>query len=96
MTADVEKVQEPVQEPEYAARDGGYSFVSHPQEVGTAYFDEVTAVIQGGTSSDRADRFDRRAFPLSDQAIPQARAADTTENRVSQSYFTRRCGLLTP
>ncbi len=51
MTADVEKVQEPVQEPEFAARDRGYSFVSHPQEVGTAYFDEVTTVIQGGTSS---------------------------------------------
>ncbi len=32
---------------------------------------------------DRADRFDRRTSPLGDQAIPQARAADTTENRVS-------------
>ena len=47
MTADVEKVQEP----EFAAHDGGYSFVSHPQEVDTACLDEVTTVIEGGTSS---------------------------------------------
>ncbi len=47
MTAYVEKVQEP----EFAARDRGYTFVSHQQEVGTGYFDEVTTVIQGGSSS---------------------------------------------
>jgi isocitrate lyase len=47
MTAYVEKVQEP----EFAARDRGYSFVSHQQEVGTGYFDEITTVIQGGRSS---------------------------------------------
>jgi isocitrate lyase len=47
MTAYVEKVQEP----EFAARDRGYTFVSHQQEVGTGYFDEVTTVIQGGKSS---------------------------------------------
>ncbi len=47
MSAYVEKVQEP----EFAARDRGYTFVSHQQEVGTGYFDEVTTVIQGGTSS---------------------------------------------
>ena len=47
MSAYVEKVQEP----EFAARDRGYSFVSHQQEVGTGYFDEVTTVIQGGKSS---------------------------------------------
>ncbi len=47
MTAYVEKVQEP----EFAARERGYSFVSHQQEVGTGYFDDVTTVIQGGTSS---------------------------------------------
>ena len=47
MTAYVEKVQEP----EFAARDRGYTFVSHQQEVGTGYFDEVTTVIQGGVSS---------------------------------------------
>lgn len=47
MTAYVEKMQEP----EFAARDRGYTFVSHQQEVGTGYFDEVTTVIQGGSSS---------------------------------------------
>jgi isocitrate lyase len=47
MTAYVEKVQEP----EFAARERGDSFVSHQQEVGTGYFDEVTTVIQGGKSS---------------------------------------------
>ena len=47
MTAYVEKVQEP----EFAARDRGSTFVSHQQEVGTGYFDEVTTAIQGGKSS---------------------------------------------
>ncbi len=47
MTAYVEKVQEP----EFAARERGYTFVSHQQEVGTGYFDDVTTVIQGGVSS---------------------------------------------
>ncbi|MCL2524161.1 MAG: isocitrate lyase [Betaproteobacteria bacterium] len=47
MSAYVEKVQEP----EFAARDQGYTFVSHQQEVGTGYFDDVTTVIQGGKSS---------------------------------------------
>ncbi len=47
MSAYVEKVQEP----EFAARDRGYTFVSHQQEVGTGYFDDVTTTIQGGVSS---------------------------------------------
>jgi isocitrate lyase len=47
MSAYVEKVQEP----EFAARERGYTFVSHQQEVGTGYFDDVTTVIQGGASS---------------------------------------------
>jgi isocitrate lyase len=47
MSAYVEKVQEP----EFAARDRGYTFVSHQQEVGTGYFDDITTVIQGGKSS---------------------------------------------
>ena len=47
MTAYVEKVQEP----EFAARNRGYTFVSHQQEVGTGYFDDVTTVTQGGKSS---------------------------------------------
>ena len=47
MTAYIDKVQEP----EFAARQRGYSFVSHQQEVGTGYFDEVNNIIQGGVSS---------------------------------------------
>jgi isocitrate lyase len=42
---------EKVQEPEFDARDKGYTFVSHQQEVGAGYFDDVTTVIQGGASS---------------------------------------------
>jgi isocitrate lyase len=58
---------EMVQEPEFAARDKGYTFVSHQQEVGVGYFDDVTTVIQGGSSSREGfDRFyRRRAVPLS-------------------------------
>ncbi len=50
MSAYVEKVQEQ----EFAARERGYTFVSHQQEVGTGYFDDVTTVIQGGSSSVKA------------------------------------------
>ena len=46
MTAYVE-----LQEQEFAATKRGYSFVSHQQEVGTGYFDEVANVIQAGESS---------------------------------------------
>jgi len=42
---------EKVQEPEFAAASKGYTFVAHQQEVGAGYFDDVTTVIQGGTSS---------------------------------------------
>ena len=42
---------EQVQEREFAARDKGYTFVSHQQEVGAGYFDDITTVIQGGASS---------------------------------------------
>ena len=40
-----------VQKPEFEARDKGYTFVSHQQEVGAGYFDDVTTTIQGGLSS---------------------------------------------
>ncbi|MGH8481142.1 MAG: isocitrate lyase [Nevskiaceae bacterium] len=43
-----------VQQPEFEARERGYTFVSHQQEVGAGYFDDVTTVIQGGTSSVKA------------------------------------------
>ncbi|CBJ83126.1 isocitrate lyase [Xenorhabdus bovienii str. Jollieti] len=42
---------EKVQGPEFAALERGYTFSSHQQEVGTGYFDKVTTIIQGGTSS---------------------------------------------
>ncbi|WP_075182825.1 isocitrate lyase [Pantoea sp. 1.19] len=42
---------EKVQQPEFAARDRGYTFSAHQQEVGTGYFDSVTTIIQGGASS---------------------------------------------
>jgi len=42
---------EKVQQPEFAAREKGYTFSSHQQEVGTGYFDRITNVIQGGESS---------------------------------------------
>ncbi len=40
-----------LQEKEFAATERGYTFVSHQQEVGTGYFDQVSTVIQGGQSS---------------------------------------------
>ena len=40
-----------LQEQEFADAAKGYTFVSHQQEVGTGYFDDVTTVIQGGKSS---------------------------------------------
>ncbi len=42
---------EKVQEVEFAAAEKGYTFVSHQQEVGTGYFEQVTTCIQGGKSS---------------------------------------------
>ena len=42
---------EKVQEREFEARERGYTFVSHQQEVGVGYFDDVTTVIPGGHSS---------------------------------------------
>lgn len=45
---------EMVQEPEFKARELGYTFVSHQQEVGAGYFDDVTTVIQGGNSNVKA------------------------------------------
>ncbi|KGM27315.1 isocitrate lyase [Photorhabdus luminescens] len=42
---------EKVQEREFGSINRGYTFSSHQQEVGTGYFDKVTTIIQGGTSS---------------------------------------------
>ncbi len=40
-----------LQEQEFADASKGYTFVAHQQEVGTGYFDDMTTVIQGGSSS---------------------------------------------
>ncbi len=40
-----------LQEAEFAAEEFGYTATRHQREVGTAYFDAVTQVIQGGRSS---------------------------------------------
>ena len=40
-----------LQEAEFAAEPLGYTATKHQREVGTGYFDEVTQVIMGGTSS---------------------------------------------
>ena len=48
---DMKHYVEKVQAPEFEAREKGYTFVSHQQEVGAGYFDDVTTVIQGGESS---------------------------------------------
>ncbi|SDY50328.1 isocitrate lyase [Thermoactinomyces sp. DSM 45892] len=43
-----------LQEEEFAAEPLGYSATRHQREVGTGYFDEVSMVISGGTSSTTA------------------------------------------
>ena len=40
-----------LQEQEFAAEDVGYTATRHQREVGTGYFDEVSTVITGGTTS---------------------------------------------
>ncbi|MCC5803357.1 isocitrate lyase [Rossellomorea vietnamensis] len=43
-----------LQEAEFASEKHGYSATRHQREVGTGYFDEVSMVISGGTSSTTA------------------------------------------
>ncbi|MBP1465965.1 isocitrate lyase [Candidatus Chloroploca sp. M-50] len=43
-----------LQQAEFAAEDQGYTATRHQREVGTGYFDEVSMVISGGTSSTTA------------------------------------------
>ncbi|PDW04013.1 isocitrate lyase [Candidatus Viridilinea mediisalina] len=43
-----------LQQAEFAAEDQGYTATKHQREVGTGYFDEVSMVISGGTSSTTA------------------------------------------
>ena len=48
LTADV------LQQEEFAAEAHGYTAVKHQHEVGTGYFDEISQVVSGGTSSTTA------------------------------------------
>jgi isocitrate lyase len=43
-----------LQQAEFAAEQDGFTAVKHQREVGTGYFDEVSMVISGGTSSTTA------------------------------------------
>jgi isocitrate lyase len=43
-----------LQQAEFAAEVDGYTATKHQREVGTGYFDEVSMVISGGTSSTTA------------------------------------------
>lgn len=43
-----------LQQAEFASEDKGYTATRHQREVGTGYFDEVSQVISGGTSSTTA------------------------------------------
>jgi len=40
-----------LQQEEFAAEADGYTATKHQREVGTGYFDEITQLVQGGTSS---------------------------------------------
>lgn len=43
-----------LQQAEFGIQEKGYTAVKHQREVGTGYFDEVSMVISGGTSSTTA------------------------------------------
>ncbi|WP_018921445.1 isocitrate lyase [Salsuginibacillus kocurii] len=43
-----------LQQAEFASEENGYSATRHQREVGTGYFDEVSQVVSGGTSSTTA------------------------------------------
>jgi len=45
---------EMLQKPEFAAREKGCNIVSHQQVVVAGYFDDVSTVIQGGSTSVKA------------------------------------------
>ncbi|MFC0013698.1 MULTISPECIES: isocitrate lyase [Allobacillus] len=48
------KAYSELQQAEFASEEFGYSATRHQREVGTGYFDEVSQVISGGTSSTTA------------------------------------------
>lgn len=48
------KAYSELQQAEFFSEEFGYSATRHQREVGTGYFDEVSQVISGGTSSTTA------------------------------------------
>lgn len=57
--------------PSSRARERGYTFVSHQQEVGAGYFDDVTTTIQGGASSVTALTGSTEENSSADKGIPR-------------------------
>lgn len=58
LTSDVDKYRDQgmtayveLQEQEFASESRGYTATKHQREVGAGYFDDVTHIITGGTSS---------------------------------------------
>ncbi|GAE24698.1 isocitrate lyase [Halalkalibacter wakoensis JCM 9140] len=43
-----------LQQAEFASESKGYTATRHQREVGTGYFDEISQVVSGGTSSTTA------------------------------------------
>jgi isocitrate lyase len=64
-----------LQEKEFAAADKGFTAVKHQREVGTGYFDELTQVIAGGTSSTTALRGSTEEEQFTDRSRPELHVA---------------------
>lgn len=43
-----------LQQAEFASESKGYTATRHQREVGTSYFDEISQIVSGGTSSTTA------------------------------------------
>ena len=63
-----------LQEAEFAAEQDGYTATRHQREVGTGYFDEVSLVISGGTSSTTALSGSTEAEQFQNEEVPAAEA----------------------
>ncbi|MGB5947651.1 isocitrate lyase [Paenisporosarcina sp.] len=63
-----------LQEAEFAAEHDGYTATRHQREVGTGYFDAVSLVISGGTSSTTALSGSTEAEQFQNEEVPAAEA----------------------
>ncbi len=61
-----------LQEAEFAAEQDGYTATRHQREVGTGYFDAVSLVISGGTSSTTALSGSTEAEQFQNEEVPTA------------------------